>query len=101
MELQYDKCKLLGKQVYLDIGETVGETVCTVINQETHKIIAVGIQTNDNVSFLNIIPLQKILYFDDEAVIILSKKDIIPYNTFFTMNLEKNLKNYCNIKYKL
>lgn len=101
MELQYDNYKLLGKQVYLDIGETIGKTVCAVINKEAHEIIAVGVQADNNMGFLNIIPLHQILYADDEAIIISSKRDIISYEAFFAMNLKKILKNNRNSKYKL
>lgn len=101
MEIRYDQCELLGKQIYLDAGKELGETNCAILDKVTHKVIALGIQENNNVQFLNVIPFQKIAYSDDEIIIILSKKDIMSYDEFFMLKLKKIMTKSYKTNYKI
>lgn len=101
MEIRYDKCELLGKQVYLDAGKELGETNCAILDKATHKVIALGIQENNNVQFLNVILFTKIVYSDDEAIIIFSKQDIVSYDEFFMMKLKKIMTKSYKTNYKI
>ena len=101
LEIRYDKHELLGKQVYLDVGEALGETNCAIFDKATHKVIALGIQKNNNAQFLNIVPYKRIVYIDDEAIIIPSKTDIISYDEFFAENLKKAMADSYKTNYKI
>ena len=101
MEIQYDQCELLGKQVYLDAGKGLGETNCAILDKATHKVIALGIQENNNVQFFSVIPFTKIVYSDDEAIIILSKQDIMSYDEFFMLKLKKIMTKSYKTNYKI
>lgn len=101
MEIRYDKCELLGKQVYLDASKELGETNCAILDKATHKVIALEIQENNNVQFLNVILFTKIIYSDDEAIIIFSKQDIVSYDEFFMMKLKKIMTKSYKTNYKI
>ncbi|HIX83516.1 MAG TPA: hypothetical protein H9979_03075, partial [Candidatus Megamonas gallistercoris] len=74
---------------------------CAIFDKATHKVIALGIQKNNNAQFLNIVPYKRIVYIDDEAIIILSKTDIISYDEFFAENLKKAMADSYKTNYKI